>query len=139
MDDDRRRLEQRARDALAREWSEMRWHYWVRVSWHHGVTEATANDHVDRLIHDLHRTGSPTIRVVAGFHGDDPANPHAHVLVHLSRRLRARIVNTTEFTEWFQPYWYHGQCWAEPFDADRREHGGAIEYLARNPGTVIWG
>src|SRR5438876_610040 len=139
LDEQIARLEQRARDTLAREWNDWRWDYWLRVSWRHRVGATTANTHLEQLIRDLQGRGSPTIHVVAGFHGDDPANPHAHVLVHLSRRVRMRFLNANEFRDWFAAYWRHGECWAAVFDPTRRESGGAVTYLARDPGTVVWG
>ncbi|SRR6266581_1434534 len=134
----------KAREALVQGWSGGRWDYWVTLEWRTVIHAATANAHLERLIRDLHRDGirghkHPTVRVVAGFHHDP--YPHAHALVGLSRRHRAQVVNAAEFRDWLAHYWYHGPVFAAAYDPTRRhpEHGGAVEYLARDPGTVVWG
>lgn len=139
LDEGIARLQQRARDALVQDWNQWRFDYWVTLEWHRAVSEMTANEHLERLLRDLHRTVSPAIHVVTGFHPYPHA--HAHAAVHLSRRVRARFLNAAEFEQWLRAFWYHGQVWAQVFDPTRRESGsgGAIEYLARNPGTVVWG
>ena len=119
-----------AREALVQQWSGVRWDYWVRLQWHAKISAETANEHLERLIRDLHRptiagARHPTIRLVAGFHVEP--FPHAHAMVALSRRHRIQFLHATEFKDWLQLYWYHGPVWAEPFDATKRhpEHGGA--------------
>ena len=62
-------------------------------------------------------------------------------MVSLSRRHRAQFLNAVEFASWLSLYWAHGTVWADVFDGSKRhpEHGGAIEYLSRDPGTVVFG
>jgi hypothetical protein len=133
-----------ARAALVKQWTPIRWDYWVDLKWRTAVSSETANAHLERLIADLHRPGlsgakHPTIHLVAGFHADP--FPHAHAMVALSRRHRMQFLNAAEFKDWLQLYWSHGPVWAEAFDVTKRspEHGGAVEYLARDPGTVVFG
>jgi hypothetical protein len=128
-----------AREAWVRVWETVRWDYWVRLQWRSETIGATtAHDHLERLVRDLHRQHR-TVRVVSGFHADP--FPHAHASIGLSRSLRGRFLNPVEFRDWLQLYWYHGPIWAERFDASKRspEHGGALEYLSRDPGTVVFG
>ncbi len=128
-----------AREAWVQVWEQIRWDYWIRLQWRtEAIGATTAQDHLERFVRDLHRQHR-TLRVVAGFHADP--FPHAHALLALSRRLRGRFLNPVEFTDWLQLYWYHGPIWAEPFDPSKRslERGGAVEYLAREPGTVVFG
>jgi|SRR2546421_8125236 len=129
----------KARNAWVEVWTAIRWDYFVRLRWHReAIDAASANAHLERLQRDLHRT-QPMLRLVAGVHSDP--YPHAHGLVHLSRTQRAQVRTADECREWLQPFWYHGTVWAQVYDATRRspDHGGAIEYLAREPGSVVWG
>lgn len=137
LEDEIAKAQQEAREALARTWSQTRWTYWCTLEWRGQVSDTTATEHLERLVRDLHRTASPTIRIVVGFHADP--HPHAHALIHLSRRLRARFLNAGEFTDWFRAWWYHGPVWAQDFESSRAEPGGAVTYLARSPETVTWG
>jgi hypothetical protein len=142
--DDAEGLIAAARRALVKQWTPLRWTYWVRLEWRRPISVETASVHLERLIADLQRNGPhgrihPTIRVVAGFHNQP--YPHAHAMLALSRRHRAQFLDAEEFRDWLQLYWYHGAVWATDFDAAKRspEHGGAIEYLARDPGSVVYG
>jgi hypothetical protein len=142
--EDAQALTAKAREAWIATWEQTRWDYWVRLNWRNAVHTATANEHLERLIRDLHRPGiqgarHPTIHVVAGFHAEP--YPHAHAVVGLSRRHRMQFLNAEEFAGWLAGYWYHGAVWAELYDPTKRNpvHGGALEYLARDPGTVVWG
>jgi hypothetical protein len=102
-----------------------------------GVRDSiTLEAYLDRLIRDLKRT-SGGIWLYAAIH----TNPflHAHGVIHLSRRLAGRFINTQEFQDWLRRYWYHGPVWAAPFDATQQHARGAAGYAARDPGTVVWG
>ena len=139
VDDAEAGLVAAAKQGLVEQWTEVRWDYWVRLKWNKNIGAETADTHLNRLLADLHRTVSPAIHLVGGFHREPM--PHAHAVVVLTRRTRLRFMNATEFRDWLQLYWYHGPVWAERFDPMRREpeHGGALAYLAREPGTVVWG
>ena len=130
-----------ARRALEQGWSRVRWDYWTSLEWRRqGIAAAMANEHLERLIRDLHRPGRhPTVRLVAGFHPEP--YPHAHALVALSRRLRARFSDAEEVAAWLQLWWPHGPVWAAPYDPTKRhpERGGALAYLSRDPGSVVVG
>jgi len=138
-DEDGQALIAEARNAWVDVLKAMQWDYFVRLRWRReAIDAASANDHLERLKRDLRRM-HPMECFVAGFHSDP--YPHAHGLVHLSRTRRAQFLNAEEFRDWLQPFWYHGSVWAAVYDPMKRHphHGGAIEYLAREPGSVVWG
>ena len=139
QDDDAQALIAKARHAWVDLWTPIRWEYWLTLKWRtERITAERANEHLERLVRELHRM-HPMERLVAGFHSDP--YPHAHGLVHLSRTRRVQFLTADEFRDWLQGYWSHGEVWAEAYDPTRGspEHGGAIEYLAREPGSVVWG
>jgi len=122
--DDAQALIAKARTAWVEVWTPIRWDYWLTLTWRtERLAAALANEH----------------RLVLGFHSDP--YPHAHGLVHLSRARRATFLTADEFRDWLHGYWAHGEVWAQTYDPTKRhpEHGGAIEYLARDPGSVVWG
>lgn len=125
-----------AQAALAEEWGQHPWDYWGVLEWFSPVSAATANGHVERLLDDLHRTVSPAIHLVAGVH-DDPGHLHAHVLLALTRRTRFHGRPVAEVAAWVRRFWPHGAVWLQPFNPLRS--AGAVTYLARDPGTVVWG
>jgi hypothetical protein len=136
----------KARTAWVERGALIRWTYWVRLGWHADRLDATsANADLEKLVGDLYLAKLagppyPTVRLFAGFHSDP--YPHAHAAVYLSRRRRLEFVTADEFAQWLRlNYWSHGPVWAALFDPGKKhpEHGGAIEYLARDPGSVVWG
>jgi hypothetical protein len=133
----------KARDALSAEALGIGWNYWIRLDWRYRVGSITANDHLTAFLQQLRAT-SHGIRCRAAIHADIPELVHAHLAVKLSRRQRLRFLNPTEFRDWLQMLWTHGDVFVTAFDNDRfhREHasgGGAIRYLARDPGSVVYG
>ncbi len=139
-------LDANARDEFVARWTPIKWTYWVTLKWHaEWIDAVTANAHLNRLVEDLYLANVcggryPTMRLIGGVHFDP--YPHAHAALYLSRRRRAQFVNADEFADWFRlHYWSHGPVWAQAFDPMKRhpQHGGAIEYLSRDVGSVVFG
>lgn len=127
-----------ARDAYSELALAERWDFWLVVEWAYRLDAVTAQGHIDRLVSDLCRK-SPGLRLLAGIHRHPML--HAHAVLKLSRRLRARYQNASEVRDWLRAFWYHGPVWVALLDRKRlasehRAGGGAARYLARDPGTV---
>ena len=137
-DEDAAELRRKARRGCVETWQGMHWDHWVVFRLGGKVDEITASAHLERLIHDIDRAHYRAVRILAGFHRDP--FPHIHALISLSRRLRRTLSAPVSFQVWLQPFWRHGEVIVEVYDPSRRspQHGGAIEYTVRDPGTVVF-